>query len=1267
MQFPDQVHINQVRDALWRRPTSRASVMVGAGFSQNAKKRAVDASEFPSWRSITRKICSELYPNNDARFRRAIEEASATSGFLKLSQEYETAFGPNALRLFVKSEIPDDQYKPGDAHVRLLRLPWRDVFTTNWDTLLEKSRTVVTERVYSVVYNVDDIASTSSPRIVKLHGSLPSHYPLIFTEEDYRTYPNRFAPFVSTVQQAMMETVFLLVGFSGDDPNFLHWSGWVRDNMGASAPSIYLAGWLNLSSHRRQMLNERNVIPIDLANHPQAHCWPEHQKHEYATAWVLHTLELGRPYDITEWPTPRKRQQVDVVDVLRPVDVPAFGEPKEEPQFPSSNDEPVSVETVLKLIHVWKHNRSKYPGWLTLPGARRHRLRGSTEKWEPEILRILPELDIIDRLRVIDELVWRHEIVLEPISDALERAATDTITAIDCQCRTVGGDESPDVPWSNVRLAWGRVALVLATTARQRYNRVQFERWVAALSPFVDDHEDVSQQVHYEKVLWALYSLDFSSVDAQLDTWQTDASDPVWMLRKAAMLVECRRTDEARQLTSRALAEIRKAPEDRGSLGGPSREGWSLFMVATLERRSTELPNLEARSRHYQRWRELGAVLCDALEEKSLCAEALLDRPTDEKPVFDLGVRTEGVSYRSAARRELEARRALWLTEVAGFPAAAGSKDILKRAAEALVPSEPLLASLLVLRICDYDGDGVLMRVFARMRVAALPDNAVDVVGRCCSQCIDYSVSRIRGPEASAWVDRLRVALEILSRLVLRKQPDKVEEILDTALDFYSNRSMAGNRLLTRPLRHLLMRCWEALPELNRTNRVLDLLSAPVVGLDGFEIGGAQHSHVDPGEIFLQHQPLLPPRTLENDDRWEDVVALLIRGLRAGGEARNRASLRIGLPGLCEQLTDDEKSRVADALWHHEYTEPDGLPGNTKLYDWAFLQLPEPGDGLAEQGFRRRWLDKGILERARQRENATTRKISFGPVVPHAGSLDGVIGQIGIALGEMKRLEDAILFSDDECQLISDFVNEWCDMGIPPIIRGLRGESSKFTSYAITGLASILLEVPISESLAEKLLDKLGDLHESKIPAYGLVAGLVRILPGRLEDLVMVLRTGLVSDDIYFAESAAAGLFTWLQATADASRGLPPPPDDLIREIGVAIATRRKGMLDQALQIAEWILAEGRAEQKETIRGLSVQGLRFLIEELRYDRHYDREGEDVDVPTLRWRCASLAVTLAKLGSEDPAVAAWMEAIGDDPLPEVRYTKPIDYAPRADDR
>ena len=213
-------------------------------------------------------------------------------------------FGRTDLRRFLRQSIRDEDFEPGETHLQLLKLPWRDVFTTNWDTLLERTSVRVTEHDYSLVRNVDDIPIANQPRIVKLHGSLAEHIPPILTEEDYRTYPTKFAPFVNTVQQAMMETVFCLIGFSGDDPNFLHWSGWVRDNLGDAAPKIYLAGLLDLSPHRRHMLEDRGVVPIDVARHPKAHEWPEHLRPRYAVEWVLHTLERGEPYDFVDWPSP---------------------------------------------------------------------------------------------------------------------------------------------------------------------------------------------------------------------------------------------------------------------------------------------------------------------------------------------------------------------------------------------------------------------------------------------------------------------------------------------------------------------------------------------------------------------------------------------------------------------------------------------------------------------------------------------------------------------------------------------------------------------------------------------------------------------------------------------------------------------------------------------------------------------------------------------------------------------------------------------------
>ncbi len=197
--------------------------MVGAGFSSNADKTRPDAHEPPTWRDLAEAMCDKLYPQgDDDRRQSAIAATSETSGLLRLAQEYVIAFKRGDLHRFIGQQVRDDDFKPGDMHSRLLRLPWRDVFTTNWDTLLERTHASVVERAYSVVRTMDEIPLAARPRIVKLHGSVPAHFPLIFTEEDYRTYPVKFAPFVNTAQQAMMETVFCLIGFSGDDPNFLH-------------------------------------------------------------------------------------------------------------------------------------------------------------------------------------------------------------------------------------------------------------------------------------------------------------------------------------------------------------------------------------------------------------------------------------------------------------------------------------------------------------------------------------------------------------------------------------------------------------------------------------------------------------------------------------------------------------------------------------------------------------------------------------------------------------------------------------------------------------------------------------------------------------------------------------------------------------------------------------------------------------------------------------------------------------------------------------
>ncbi|MDE0529077.1 MAG: SIR2 family protein [Truepera sp.] len=1180
-------------------------------------------------------MSKRLFPTDDKK----AEPASDT--LLRLAQEYETAFGRANLHHFLQQQVRDDDLRPGDIHTRLLKLPWRDVFTTNWDTLLERARDSVIDRPYSVVRNKDEIPLASQRRIIKLHGSLPAHFPLIFTEEDYRTYPTAFAPFVNTVQQAMMETVFCLIGFSGDDPNFLHWSGWVRDNLGTSAPKIYLAGYLGLSPHRRRMLEDRDVVPIDLAGHPRADKWPEHLWHNYATEWILYTLEYGRPYDVTDWPSPRRRQYSLIPEDLQPVVEATSDEPKCEPKTPPPDSEDL-LGFVRTTIEVWSHNRSIYPGWLVVPAREQHQLHQVTGEWEPLILKALPDLSPLQQLNAIRELVWRREVLLDPISPELESAAEETIELIDCQNRTIDSVADLGVDWGDIREAWRAVALALVTVARHHFDCDLFNQRIEDLSPFLNDNPDVAHRIHHEHCLWAIYSMDFESLEGLLKGWQTENCDPVWMMRKAAILSEANRFDDANELSKRALSAIRQPTTDTRSVTRSSQESWALWSALSVENWH------EFR----KRWDELTPLKCNAYLEKQHIANAIKgDKANRDAPSFDLRRRRRTLRIPSHAYKYslwVAARRAIRLSEVAGLPPFTEhmnvAADILGVAADELSASEPDMASRLVLRTSTLNKDSPLERVLSRTRVAMMPAGLAKTLVEMCKGVIEYALPQMfdEGTDALSWTQswprRMGVAMEALSRFVLRLKPDLVEVIFDKALEYYRNEQIARDYQLASPLRNILERTWEALPEERQVTRILDLLSAPIVGLDGFRDPEPFSRYPDPGDLLQDKNTLpRPDRTSSNESQWQEIVRRLIRGLEAGGAARERASRRLIPVAFWKQLTEDESLRVAQALWSEMYTGPDDLPGGTRFLDWVLLLFPELELGLAEQLFRRKWLAANNVSQEKE------------------PSLDDILLQVGFAISGLKDYQHPLDLSADESYL-TEVVDKWSDTPVPSTYPPPFYGPQEQTRWALNGLSSVLARIAIPKDVGEKLFEKLQRLNESDIPGFELIPGLAKAIPHRLDELVLEMRMGLVSNNAKLATSALQGLCYWMGLSGERQAQVEPPPDNVVREIGVIIATRRKASLEEALGVAKWVFDYGSDAYKENIAELTLQGLGYLAEELRYDRAHDQGSIDA-VPRLRWRCAQLVSSMEKHGYKNhPVVAHWLQIIKEDPLPEVRYAR-----------
>ena len=1056
MSLPDQKYINHVREALWSR-SSRASVMIGSGFSKNAQPTRPGVGELPLWYELAREMFDKVHPPEPGGCQHnARGSASDPREFLSLTQEYKDAFGRSSLHLLLQQQVRDGDFNPGMFHSRLLKLRWRDVFTTNWDTLLERTCRSIPERAYSIVHNKDEIPISGQPRIVKLHGSLDGHYPLVATEEDYRTYPERHAPFVNTVQQAMMETVFFLIGFSGDDPNFLNWSDWVQKNLGETAPRIYIAGWLDLSPDERDCLRDRNVVAIDLARHPKAFEWPEHLRHSYSTDWILHTLEGGRPYDVANWPTPATPNIPEARVHLQPVQVVTSDNPIKELWPPSRSDDPKSPEdSVREILTIWANNRRVYPGWLMAPLEVRSSMVSITRDWEAYILQVLSGLSTIERLKAIRELLWRHEIALEPVSANLESEALNTLTLIECEARTFDGTVKPHTAWPEIREAWREVALTLVTIARYQLDEGRFSQRIKAMAQFLGDDPDVGHRISHERCLWAAWALDFKALDGLLTDWSRDNCDPMWMLRKAALLREGGRDKDAVSLTEQAIADIRGFPVDDDSVAGPSRKGWALWSAIDSENH-TEIQN---------RWNELASRKCDAYAEKAEIANAL----------STLNIR------QGTARSFAPAYRAVRLSEVAGISLALAA-DIAKLAAERFMVSNPELAIRLVLRACNSDRDKTLQSVLSRARIAMVQDEAVRRLAADCIRVIDYGLPR-------GWVERIRVAIEVLSRLVLRLEPQSVLETFDYALEFYCNRQ----HQVASPLRDLLNSAWQALPKDLRTRRALDLLGAPIVGLDGFTPQIAEH-YPDPGEL-VSGDPniLLPERSEDNEAHWQKVISLLLRALRADVEPRRRAATRLAPIADKGLLTEAEIPQVANALWAAEHTPADSLPENTFLHDSTFLILPEPSPRLSDERFSHKWLSgKDVKSRLDMTRSGDTGWVSLEDPPNDPTQLEDTLWNVGTAITLLRTRGRRFELEDAARKHVVGLVSQWAKVPITshpnPL---LQDEIRKYTLRALNGLVPILSEVEIPAPIGETLFEKLKTLTKSGTPAYGPIGGLV--------------------------------------------------------------------------------------------------------------------------------------------------------------------------------
>lgn len=202
----------------------RAILIVGAGVSARLK--------YPLWGKLLDLLGEEAIAaalNETAKQR--LRNLASNSDVMARAQDYQDALGPTYLRKRLV-EIYGPEHPPCDSlQEDLIRLPFRQYLTTNYDRCLETAyRNVKTSEPRT--FDFQDwkareaflhalTAPESIPQIVHVHGSICDAGGLVLTLDDYNRRYQTENWAVETLKQVFGAFCCIFVGFSLSDLDFL--------------------------------------------------------------------------------------------------------------------------------------------------------------------------------------------------------------------------------------------------------------------------------------------------------------------------------------------------------------------------------------------------------------------------------------------------------------------------------------------------------------------------------------------------------------------------------------------------------------------------------------------------------------------------------------------------------------------------------------------------------------------------------------------------------------------------------------------------------------------------------------------------------------------------------------------------------------------------------------------------------------------------------------------------------------------------------------
>jgi hypothetical protein len=1203
--LPDFPALQQLANALWHKGTVRgAALLVGAGFSKYADLPGIDTLAPPLWRDLSEAMTKQLYPD---------APGDAPSDPLRLAEEYRTYFGQASLDEFVRTRIVDGAWEPSPLHHALLTLPWSDILTTNWDTLLERAGHSVSEHSYDVVRSTADLPHARAPRIIKLHGSIGASDHFIIAEEDYRTYPVKFAPFVNLARQIFIENELCLLGFSGDDPNFLQWSGWVRDHLGDGSRRIYLTGVLELGAAKRKFLEARNIAPIDLA--PLVRGLISSERQAAATRMLLEFLAKAKPTPVHEWEPAR--------EYSLPLELP------DESQRRFKDDD-YAASLLDQAAKIWRADRDSYPGWLVCPARLREQLRHSTHHFGLLRQSSLDKLSPLRRAEILYELAWRHATAFWPIDANLARFLAAII-------------DPPPVDLER-RMELG-IAIALLRNARLSQDEDAFSRWAAYVEARVAPETDLVAEVAYQRCLNARDHLDLATLANNLN--KIEGPDPIWRLRRASIHCEIGEFARASKLISEAVAELdNRQRRDRRSLWVRSRRAWVEWLAPAI--RSDRFDG-----RGNTRWPlEFKEARCDPESEIDCIANAaatdLRKQREEEVPVVPL---FEPGHYRDPTRTvRLQSDAVVssintldQLMESVGLPVRLHHYGFVGSAARnaAELDFQPSVRWYIwFLRTVHSHLDAPFERYFGRLAVAQLPTEVASILAERIFGALRVWRKKLRTEHSEdqtdthGAVERMRLLIAALSRLSVRFDEKQALASFDFAMEL-ANDPAVRHHWLFEPIGDLSKYSVQTIPPTDRGTLALSMLEFPLSDEKGTAAQVWQQPITSIWDVSAHDRPAVGAR-------WDNRIAQLIQAAGANKPSREEAIVRLSYLAKHNLLTVSESQAFGDTLWSEIEEGDAALPKRTGLLIHMIGELPAPQNVNPKARVATRLFETDI-------RTFITIARPFGSEIARDGQ-NFVLALIGAAQG-------SVLPSHSQAVRIFREMTEWRPFSSTESIDPFGASFARSFEDAIRGLIGDALAIAIVPAIAVEDLSEERALALLTLIGEGSVRRAVAALPyfansarTVLTEIVQCVRRGIIGQSFEDVASATAAIETWTRL--ELTRKLPALPQQLVEQVFSAVETRRAIGLQALLQCARRLVETKKARAGDYAR---LEGaLADLLTETMYENFASDSREAVSVSLIRTECVRLADALRNHCESGSSTATWLQIAETDPLPEVRF-------------